>query len=66
MFISYTWRDANGLVRSDLAAPDSGVNVSILVTLFQATFQNQNAYSVSVGCESQLRAMMVFDPNLTR
>ena len=39
---------ANGLVRSNLAAADSGVNVSILVTLFQTTFQSQNAYSVTV------------------
>lgn len=32
--MSSTWRRyANGLVRDDLAAPDRGVNVSILTTL---------------------------------
>jgi hypothetical protein len=49
--MSSTWRRyAKGVVRDDLAAPDSGVNVSILATLLNTLrrLQLENTYQRSV------------------
>ena len=46
MLMSSTWRRyAKGLVRDDLAAPDSGVNVNIRVPL-----PNARGYELASGC----------------
>jgi hypothetical protein len=66
--MSSTWRRyANGLVRDDLAAPDRGVNVSILTTL--PSVQKWPS-KVHAPCGVELTVASAgarpVDPNLTR